>query len=471
MKFRISACIAIAILFSHAVVSMAQTNTLYFMNKIPGRTAENPGFIPCQDFYISLPSVYAGMGNNSFAMNDLLKSVNGSTVSAFDKGADYQSFLRTLKPSTEIKSEAKLNILNFGFRKNKNYFSLGLAERVVSSASVPKDMFRLLLEGVDQNSTSQHFNLSSLAIDATAYVETSFGYARQVTPRLSVGGKLKLLFGQLNNKMSFSQLSLNGTEAQTTMTGAGTMRLSIPGKIYADKEGYPDFANMHGDDFGPTKFKGTGLGIDAGAAYKLTKDLTISASITDLGFIHWQKSDWEGSVKANTTFNNMSFAVNGDNEFGAVLDTLKQSLHFKPNGKAYNSSLTAHVRVGAEYSILKDKIGFGLLYDSRFASSATSGTITASANLRPLSWINLSVGYSLINNEGSNIGAGLNIIAGPFNWYVITDYLPLSYAEGGIPKLKQCNVQTGLSFAFSSPKKKVHKEKVEQTPPPPTPGN
>ena len=439
------------------------------MDKIPARSNENPGFMPDQDFYITLPAVYIGGGNNSFAASDLFKSSNGSTTSVFDKGAsntDIQNFLQILKPITEFKTDANLNILGFGFRKNKNYYSFSLSQKITASASIPKDMFKLLLEGVPTNSTSQSFDLSSLAIDATAYVETAFGFARQVSPRLSIGGKFKLLFGQLNSTMSFTNLTLNGNETQTNIAGTGTMRLTVPGKIYADSEGYPNFSNMQGSDFSPTKFKGTGIGFDAGAAYKLLDNLIVSAAVTDLGYIHWKKSDWEGNVKSNTTFNNMSFIVNGDNNFSSVLDSLKSTMKFKQNGDAYTTSLTAHLRLGAEYLILKDKIGFGLLYDSRFASSSTTGTLTASANLRPLSWFNLSIAYSLINNEASNLGLGLNFIAGPFNLYLISDYLPLSYAEGGIPKLKQVNFQTGLAFAFGNIRKKTtkYKSKPEQQP-------
>ena len=48
-------------------------------------------------------------------------------------------------------------------------------------------------------------------------------------------------------------------------------------------------------DAGKIGIAGYGFGIDLGASYKILDNLTVSASILDLGFISWQKGCYQNS--------------------------------------------------------------------------------------------------------------------------------------------------------------------------------
>jgi len=462
MKSIIRILLFICVCVSFSQQAIAQASTLYFMENIPSRSALNPGFIPTQKFYIDLPSFYVGIGNNSFAADDLLKSVNGQTISAFDKNADYSGFLNVLKPTTNLRQETRVNIIGFGVRNNQDYFSFGIAERTSSDFNIPKDMVTILLEGVPLTTASKSYILNTLSVDASTYLETAFGYSRQISTKLSVGGKVKLLLGQMNTDMSFTRLSLIGNETTTTLHAAGTMRISLPMNIPAGSDGTPDFKNM--DSFSnPMKFTGMGVSLDAGMAYKAIKDLTISAAITDFGFIRWKKSNWEASMKTDTKFNNMSFNINDTNSgVEQIADTLKKAMSYSPNGAGYTTNLAAHIRIGAEYSLLKNKIGLGMLYDNRIKNNTSTSTLMASANFRPLYWVNASLSYAFTDNSGSAIGLGLNLIAGPVNIFFASDYVPTSFADGIIPKkTKQLNAQVGMSLTFGHNSKKKALKNME----------
>lgn len=439
------------LIFSSAGL-FAQTNALYFMKNVPLRNELNPGFIPTQKFYVILPTIYSGFMTNSFAPNDFVKSINGEMKTAFDEGVDTQSFLNSLKPDNYINSEIKLDLLGFGFKVKKNYFFLGVSERNISSASVPYNLPWLLLNGL--KSENKNLDFTSLGMDFSMFSETSLGYTREILPNLSAGVKVKYLAGQVYSKISFTSLNLTGNYSLSHLTGNGTVESYTPVEIPADEEGNPDLNSI---DFKPKDLYmpcGSGVAFDFGVVYKPLKNLTLSASVTDLGSIKWNKNNWIGQLKAETEFKNVSFDIHGDDTNGTVGDTLSVAFDFKQNSSTRTSKLTSHTRLGAEYSILNDKISFGLLYDYRKSIYLSEGVITGSVNFRPFRAINATVAYSQVSAKTGTLGAGLNFNLGPITLFLLSDYIPVSFADSYVPKTNHINVKTGLVLGFGNNQKK-----------------
>lgn len=103
-----------------------------------------------------------------------------------------------------------------------------------------------------------------------------------------------------------------------------------------------------------------------------------------------------------------------------------------------------------------------MLYDNRIKNNTSTSTLMASANFRPLYWVNASLSYAFTDNSGSAIGLGLNLIAGPVNIFFASDYVPTSFADGIIPKkTKQLNAQVGMSLTFGHNSKKKALKNME----------
>ncbi|MDR0414452.1 MAG: DUF5723 family protein, partial [Prevotellaceae bacterium] len=172
-----------AMLCCGASLFAQQVNTLYFMNNVPERNAYNPAFQPVYNVYIDLPvmpNFRFDVGNSSLGFNDVIfsKKINGvdSTITflhpeALEKKDDFYS---ALSKTTRIYEDLTFNLVGFGFRVKKNYFSVDISQKVSMGTYLPRDLFKLALYGTGRGKAggySDVFNLSRLGIQASAYTE------------------------------------------------------------------------------------------------------------------------------------------------------------------------------------------------------------------------------------------------------------------------------------------------------------
>ena len=74
--------------------------------------------------------------------------------------------------------------------------------------------------------------------------------------------------------------------------------------------------------------------------------------------------------------------------------------------------------------------------------------------------VSASLNYTIMNRTFNNFGAGLALKAGPFNWYIISDNIPLVYAREIneniiIPhKARAVNFRIGFNLVFACQKDK-----------------
>jgi len=105
-----------------------------------------------------------------------------------------------------------------------------------------------------------------------------------------------------------------------------------------------------------------------GVTYKLTNELTLSAAVTDLGFIRWSKNLKRMSYSTNSKFTGLDYTVKiktvddfkdfADSVFTSIKDTEKDSV---TSNSAYTTYTSTKVNVGAEYAFFKNKLSVGLL--------------------------------------------------------------------------------------------------------------
>lgn len=463
MKHRIIVISLITCLFSISLNLFSQTNVLYFMENVPTRNELNPAFVPTQKVYVTLPSnSYMGLMTNSFAPSDFLKTVDGEMTIPFSENGDRQGFLSSLKPENYIHTDAKINLLGFGFKVGKNYFSVGASQRFLTSLSVPYDLAWLFLNGLPTTNATKNLNFKSLSVDMSAFLEPSVGYSREILPNLSVGAKVKFLMGQAHSSIAFDKLTLQGNYDSSTLTGDGRVDLYTSFPVQADEDGYPDFGSIEFQPSSAYAFCGSGIAFDFGVVYKPIKNLTLTASFTDLGSMSWKKNSWTAKANTQTKFENISFKLGDDNSQVNADDSISSAFSFTQNNTIKTSKLTSHTRIGAEYAILNNKIGFGLLYDYRKNIYYSEGIITGSVNFRPFHAINVSLAYSQLNAKLGTLGAGLDFNLGPVTLYLMSDYIPFAFADSYVPKTNHINMQAGMILAFGRTNKIIKNNENEE---------
>lgn len=468
------AIVVMALCATNSIFSQ-QVNTLYFMKNIPERNAYNPSFQPIHSFYLDLPvmpNMRLDIGNNSIDFDDIIFSqkINGrdSTITFLHPEANKDDFYKSLRRTTRMNADFSFNLLGFGFRvKEKNYFTFGLSQKLSTGIYIPKDFFKILMYGTGSNYNND-FNFSTLGINASIYTELSLGYSRKINDKLTVGGNLKYLIGQANINTDIDRFDLKAGIDEWNVDAEGEINMSIPFvNIPINTEGNIDFDNIESQNsIGGSDIKNAllssnfGLGIDLGASYKILPELELSASITDLGFIRWRENLTNASMNTNYRFTGVEYNsasdTNIEDRLDDLTDELEDAFSFENSNKAYTTFLSTRVNIGAEYSVVNDKIGFGLLSSNLITNKYLFSDITASANFRPVDWFSSSFSYSCINGQLSTIGFGVQLQVLPFNMYLAIDRIPLTFAtKNYIPtNLTGSNLQMGMVLVFGNPKNK-----------------
>lgn len=476
---------AVITAFSQCLFSAtAQTNTQYFMKWNPQQHQLNPAFQPVGKFYIGIPalsSVNFNVGNNNLVFTDVLQNVTvdgkKKTVLFIDKNAKAGSvddFLDAMGSNTRIFYDHRINLIDFGFKVAGGFATFNIANRASTNLLLPKAIPTLALKGIDEGETFK-MKGNDFALDLTAYTELGIGYSRALNEKLTVGAKIKFLYGHANLHTNFSDISITGNETLWELKGDGDIRSSFPGiRAYENELSQIDSVTFDEDlkarDF--TKPKGFGFAVDLGGTYKVLPELTVSASVLDLGFIHWTRSLNRFVKKGDFVWDGITFDVNDDTtDYGLKYQEMfDEMFNVDHNPSSYTTWLNTKFLLGGEYTFWNDRLGLGLLAKGQFYRGKLYGNGTASVNFRPWKQLSATVAYGLFDGEWNNLGAGLNLNAGPVNFYCSVDNIPFKFAKSDgalIPSNTESmlvSLGMNLYFGYTPKKEKKKKEKKEDEP-------
>ena len=423
-------------------------NTLYFLENAPMRHLINPAFQPISNVYISLPIIgytNINLGNNALTLQDLIfTGPDGNTITALHPDAEGVLWNK-LPQLIDINTNLNLNIVSFGARvaKDKGYFHINLSEHIDAGLGIPKSTFGPLL-GQSLNDLS----LSSLNLSASIYSEIALGYSHQINSKWTIGGKLKLLLGHALIDGSFNELYLKSNTESTRLYGEGNflvggiMNTTILSSLIQETD-LPDNFTIDRliEDL---KILNIGSSIDLGVTYKPIKYLQVSASVTDLGFIHWKKGEkvkleidttfsglgdlkYENYVDQDGNFQSDAFFNDASDQLVGYLDALH--VH-DPVKESFSKLLTAKINLGIDANIWENRIGIGVYSRTYIHNTHVSEEITIGAAFRPIRCFNIAASYSFFNGRGSNLGAAISVA--PYDGIMLTaiaDYIPLSFAQ------------------------------------------
>ena len=429
--------------------------TGYFMDG-SNRMQLNPANLPSRG-YLDVPALgtlNVGAYTNSLGLNDL--------INTFDSDGDFwdnPDFYNKLKVANNLGVSLSTDIISFGFYRGKNFWSANVGVRLDVEAGIPKNMFKYLRESPDDMDDLSGWNgrndqISDLNLGLNAFTEVGVGYARIVNDRLTVGGKFNVLLGVGNLDMNINNIQITSNElydnygninydAEATVDVDASLEANMKGlELTTDQDGVIDGVEMNGFGIG-----GYGVGIDLGATYRLLDNLTVSAAVTDLGFISWSKSS-STVVEADETQ-----PYNSDNigEFldrvdgGEVIDFDMFGLQKGNVQKKRSTRLPTTLTVGAEYGFWKNRFSVGALSTTRWGMYRTLSELTLSANFRPARAIGLSASYSMLQSAGKTFGAAVKL--GPLT--IGTDYLFLG------KNTRSVNVFMGISMGLGKTRPEV----------------
>jgi hypothetical protein len=437
-KYILAGCFAV--IFAGATAQTSQI--LYYMN-LPQNHLMNPAMRPSNSVYVGLPvisGIYVGLNNNFINYSDIFhrSSKSDSLYSFLDSEEATDAFLEKLNKKNSISPQVTLPLLGIGFKgKNGLYFFIDINERLEGNFVLPGDLIELALKG-NGGFVGNEIDLSSFRMDVKYYREFGFTISKEITSKLRVGIRPKLFTGIFSTQFENRSLGIAVNEDYShTINADFTVNLSGPFSVYTDDAGNLD-SLVFDDNYlsslnAFTTFENKGLGLDLGATYKLLNDkVMVSASLTDLGYIKWKRDVTNLTTKGQFVFDglDMTNVVGGDEDFADVgdelLDSLKNSFELTQTYDPYTTWLAPGLTLGGSYNINKS-ISFGVLSYSRFIGKQVREALTLSANLNLSNALSLSLGYTLQNQRADNFGAGLAFRAGIFQFYFISDRIPVSW--------------------------------------------
>lgn len=450
------ASIALAVVLSAGVSAQTTLNSSYFMEKMTKRNQLNPA-LKTENNYVSIPSIgnlYLGI-NSNLGLGTFLYPRDNKLVTFLHESVPADEFLNKLTPNNTIELDLGIDLISFGFWAwgGQNTFNLALKSN--TGAYLPKEIFQFLKTGQEATGVTR-YDMSNITATTSNYLELALGHARDITDKLSAGAKIKVLIGAAHAEARIDRMDISMSQNEWTIKQAGHLQATSLLELTTD----PETGEVTGYDFGNHfGVAGFGLGFDLGATYKLIDNLTLSAALTDIGFMRWNNLT-RAETDPNKEFRFSGFDnigaeddENGDNPFDQKADQLGDDLKaltkfYQSDTRSVSNSLRTTLRVGAEYAVLDNAISFGLLSTTRFVGYRTYAEGMAAINFRPLSALHLTVNGS-VSNMGSSVGAILNICAPGFNFFLGTDYFATQYSKQFIPiNHARANFSFGFNITF-----------------------
>lgn len=455
---RILTSIVVAVVATTSVMAQDGNNTMFLLPNSAIRYTLNPAYQPEFKSVVSIPAL-GGMGvnlfNNAVGADQIL--VNKSTPYGDSLLLDINKLRSKMPDDFRMNFNTDLNLLSVAFKTGKKgYSSISLGMKIDAGFGFGKDLINFLAEGnAPYIGTTQ--SLGDIMADATIYTEAALGYSRKINDKLTVGGRLKLLFGIMELHSKKAELAV------TTPEGAEYLNLQANVEIYGSLPlanlpvGKVDFDS----DFDDVEFDGDlmmdftkniGFGLDLGATYHLNDDWTFGASVNDLGFINWKSNiykavsdsefKWEGADVSNSINKNDPEYVEVGDAFENLLDSLVDSFELTAvNNESYSKMLNAKVNLYATYHF-HDKVNFSALVRGMKMADKFYPSMTISANTRPLKNLGISVTYSAYKGNAANIGIGIVPRFGAFQPYLVVD----NVLAGNFTHTKGASFRFGINF-------------------------
>ena len=443
--------------------SAQELRTSYFMETSNYRHQMNPALLDSPYVGLLFSNINIGMTGNIgakqfiFDTNGLPGYTGNYRYTTFmDPNVDAATFLNKLHDKNRFDLYLNYNLFSVGFKAWGGVNLLELNLRSNTNLTLPKGLFEFAKTAGEK----EHYEFGGLGMRTQNYMELALGHSRDINKQWRVGGKLKFLIGAAYADFTADNVTLDMTEDAWRIQSNAQVKASLlksdvihedPSKNSAD--GRPRVKKL--DNFG-FSLPGFGMALDLGVTYKPIENLTLSAAITDLGFISW-KNTHHASSQGDYTFDGFNNIYIGsdkdqtediDDQFDQIGDDLEEMFSVYDDGtKTATQALAATLNVGAEYKLpAYDKLRFGFLYTSRIHGKYSWHQGMLNVGVRPVKWFECNVNGA-VTSTGVTAGGMLSLKAPHFNFYIAADRFFSKMGKQGVPlNSSNGNITFGMTF-------------------------
>jgi hypothetical protein len=449
---------------------------LYNLTTVPQSLLVNPGTDFKYNKYMGVPlfsGISLNVGSSGFSVYDLFAK----------GGVNFETKLRNVLSSTSRNDKVSLNeqleVFNGGFKvgnwQKHAYVSFGMYQEFDFLLYMPQDLAILALDGNRDPLTGKpidkKFNLGDLNLKAEMLSVFHIGYHKNITDKLIVGARGKIyssIFNATSTNNSGYILTEEGTSTGTfyEQNMESDVEVKTSGIVgYIKAENYVE--DNLGDPLNPVTeipkkvFLGgdLGLGFDLGFSYYPKKNIQITASILDVGFINHTKEVRTYTYKGIYKYEGINPDFEDSNSPGNVYQEFQDAIPLDSIDAKYTTWRPQKLNASYQYSY--DGSGGGEcscdIDDSDYKNSVGAQFFMMTAPRAPimaltgfyktyvLPSLQMKATYTVDSYSYTNIGLGLSTKVGMVHLYVLADNL-LEYRD--ISKANSLSFQFGLNFVF-----------------------
>ena len=454
--FKVSTIVALAFVISSLNAQIV--SPVDFMRMNPYQMKTNPATdLP----YSSVMSLLIGNVSlnvqNSTLRYDNLFEFNNQGLSMnhfFHKLADGKN-----KNFMEV--DADLELFTLYRRTGHGMLTFDWGVKVRTDLKYSNDIFKLLINGNSDFLGEQNPADVNVNLNLNAYRELAVGYQHNITEKLSIGLRAKLLFGLANisTKSASAKLFTTNDSNEIRVEEDVNMLASLP-RVITFEDGILDFNG--GFRFGDL-YRNIGFGADLAVEYRFDEHFGVMAAVNDLGLIRWKLNNMKlvDQIEGDSLFyDNGSFLFEGldDEQLQLIVndsyyrervwDTIKQyfPMELQPTG-GYSTKLNTNVLLRGYYDI--DGMNrFILQAQGVFNGSGFRPAMTLAYNGSFFNMLDVCATYTIMPGSYDNIGLGIAGVFNTFHIYVTTNNLIGCFKP---LQTSAINAQVGIVFNLRQP--------------------
>lgn len=405
-------------LFLAGSMHAQQSNTLFLLHSIPQSNQLNPAVqLKCK-WFIGIPllnTMHVNYSNSSFTYNDL---ADGTAVALDD-------VYSRLNRMNMISAEAIAYPVSLGYRDGTNYYTFSVADRFMTYHSFTKKMASVLLYGNAQF-IGETARFNNTRFNATYFRQYSAGWSVKYDRFTTFGVRGKLLFGKGSLHTGSSRIRL-GTDVETfalNMTGDVTFNSSFPLVLTQNSAGAITDIQLQEVEYLSLLMnpRNVGLAADIGVIHTYSNNITLSASLLDVGAILW--TDDVYNIEAEVDFVYEGAGEGTDFSVAAyyrdLSDSIASDIIYDVTTRPYVSALPTQLILGGSYQY-NEHVSLGAVVRNMLVNRRLSSSITASVNVSLIDRFQGSLSWSYLNNTPLNVGAGLAYTGRGMQVYAVTD--------------------------------------------------
>lgn len=437
--------LSLAFLFSSPVwLSAQQELGLHFMQRVPQAGLTNPAILQQQRISIGLPAMYMNGIHTGFNLKDLAILDEANKTLSLDMG----NALQSMKAMNHLRINGQVDLLSVAVRLPMVQIGLSTQTRYNTYLGYPKSLLELAWYG-NGAFIGETLDIAP-DLNAQAWHEIAVSGAFNIGHRFQLGARLKYLIGIADITTGHSLATFTTHQDHFPINLALDYQIQTSVINLGDIE-QPEFSG----EFRP--FTGNaGLGVDLGVQIRPIKKLTLSASLTDFGYIRWKDQAHSYRAFGSVYFEGLDIAeiLTADSiETQAMIDSLVSGIDLTDSLQSYSTHLSPKIYVSGTYQLLK-WLRVGALFHTETFRNQTFKSLALNANADVGKVFSTGITYSIRNHRYDNLGLYGALKLGPVMTYLASDNL-LAFV---LPERSQhVNFRAGMNIVFGKapePKRK-----------------